>query len=74
MKRHCQAVGFLLLMTAAAVCAQKQQNPNHPKPPPPPRAQAQPGGAAKSPAPRIPKRPRAREGSDWATREIRWNA
>jgi hypothetical protein len=59
MKRHCQAVGFLLLMTAAAVCAQKNNNPKPPKPPPPPRTQAQPGAAAKSPAgtknPQAPK-------------------
>ena len=61
MKRHCKVAGFLLLMTAAAVCAQKtSSNPKPPKPPPPPRSQPRP--AAKSPGNKNPEAPKGGAG------------
>jgi hypothetical protein len=47
MKRRCQAVGVLLLMASAGMCAQPA-GPKSPKAPPPPRNGARPG-AARSP-------------------------
>jgi Protein of unknown function (DUF3106) len=61
MKRCVQAVGVLLLMTAAGMCAQTagSKAPKPPKPPPPVRNDVRPRAAAKSPGGRSPEAPKA---------------
>ena len=54
MKRRCHAVGVLLLMAAAGMCAQTAG----PKAPPPPRNEVRRGAAAKSPGARSPQAPK----------------
>ena len=56
MKRHCHAVGLMLLMAAVGTCAQTA-GPKPPKAPPPPRNVARPGAAPKSPAAKNPAAP-----------------
>jgi hypothetical protein len=57
MRRRCQAVGILLLMAWAGMCAQTA-GPKSPKAPPPPRNVVRPG-AARSPAANNPAAPKA---------------
>ena len=57
MKRRCHAVGVLLLLAAAGMCAQTA-GPKAPKAPPPPRNDARPPAVAKSPGNRNPQAPK----------------